>query len=138
MTTEELMIRDLVKQCNSVVEVVAIKPYSDTELVLKDGNRLYDAHIGDIDPIPLTEEIILKNGGEDVTNVYGNPESGFSRIYSIGNVMLGDMGEFGIAWLIEYHDSDHGTMFETVSFVHHVHQMQHIFTMTGIRKKLVV
>ena len=68
MKVEDLMINDFVWYNGRNLKVAAIPNEIDTVILYELGTIGYEVGISDIKPIPITKEILEKNGFEEVTS----------------------------------------------------------------------
>lgn len=123
MKASELMIGDyvLVKPSKMIIKIVAVQYkkvayYSYT-------NRLIWVGEGLLEPIPLTSEILKKNGFEEWDGWY---------VYSIDNVAV------EIAWagtILEIGGECSNLELPTVIYVY---QLQHALRLCGIDKEIII
>jgi hypothetical protein len=94
------------------------------------GEEYYDGEIGDVQPIPLTPEILEKNGF-----VKGEIYEGYSSIvFTNGNI--------SISWFksaMWYRLRIYNALGDTElcsAIVHNVHQLQHALRLAGLGKEI--
>lgn len=110
MTREELMINDIVfVYTNSPVKVCAI----GQDIVVKGVFGVGALDPNELNPIPLTEEILVKNGWRKHIMLYKNE-------------WYGDIGLF----------EEHGKFYYMDFKFEYVHQLQHALRLIGIEKEI--
>lgn len=125
MEAKELMIGDWVynthnRQNEQVAEI-------GSGLVMLAYNDLYE--YDEIEPIPITKEILEKNGfKEDDDGVYGDSNSYFIPTYQSGF----DIG----TW--ETHIEPTEGIGDFSGNLKYVHQLQHALKLCGIKKEIVL
>lgn len=131
LTAKDLMIGDWVLCVDSThksktyAQIDAIEEGQTCILVRKD-NRNWFLDIGFIEPIPLTAEILEKNGWYIPTNScwWHNNEIDF---YLVGYTN----GDFGI-----YTDGD--SEFSDLCRINHVHELQNLYRICRFNKEIVL
>ena len=125
--TEQLMIGDWVMNTHNQ------KPEQVCEIlermVMLDYNDLYD--YDEIEPIPLTEEILRKNGWE-----YNDEDAKFfPQTWVGGGLMLqgADDGGYRIVVTSDYDDEDTN---DTPFILHYVHELQHALRLRRIEREM--
>ena len=149
MKAEDLMIGDYcrvwyeglcIKNKGTIVKVLGI----DAEKSLKEKSLVGCAHChpldGDqfdggiwceyLDPIPLTAEILEKNGFESDTNMFGLCYYELSKSYIIDN--RGDRFCF-----VKRFPGLRDSTFHVID-VKYVHELQHVLRLCGISKEIVL
>lgn len=121
MRASELRISNLISSNGVECKVLAL---------LTDGNILTDkgsGHLSEFEPIPLTEEWLIKLGGERQDNKY--------MIFFVGNMCVSLQAE-GNLWIElpwDAKDKEEGII------IKYVHQLQNLyFALTGKELKTVV
>lgn len=125
MKTTDLMIGDFVL-CNELpLRVGAIR---QDEIGFFDNDyKIYwcsDDEFDRIDPIPLTEEILVKNGWDFTKRKYGvhcKEDTNYDALLS--------KDDDGFYWSI------FGGEYEILK-IHYVHQLQHLLRLVGIQKDI--
>lgn len=148
MKAEELMIGDLVLQCelNAPVKVHSImRYYADENVYFYHETREYISNISKLEPIPLTEEILHKNGFKnDVLaqkSIIAEGASNFSVILisEDNRITINNIEEYLNSfnkWYIHIDTEDMRTL--CVAEITYVHELQHILKLCGIKKEIIV
>ena len=122
MKCEDLMIGDLVYHHNEVVRITGI----GQNLVTYIYYHYVDCEVSEIEPIPLTAEILEKNGFKL------NPQGS----YSIGRHVSIDLIRDGRYF------ADMNTDNDAPSFLRqcgkYVHELQHALRLCGIEKEIII
>lgn len=146
MKETELMIGDyLYWGKDKVVKVQMLRKYGDNfgvDAIYNDSVNLYfctnnddiySYNIDELKPIPLTPEILEKNGW-----VYNNEdEKFFPQTWVGGGLMLQSAGDCGYCIVVtsDYDDEDtNGTPF----IILYVHELQHALRLSGIKKEIEI
>ena len=120
METKELMIGDWVKNCYG--EKKRVEQILSSRVMLAYNDVYY---IGGIEPIPLTEKILKKNGFSKLDNIgtyfHGILED--SRYYEIEINLINNM-----LWI--------NRMWFKANNIHYVHELQHALRMCKIEKEI--
>ena len=129
MKAEELMIDDWVynNESNQYQRVWLL----DYDNVILDGYYSYD--YDDIEPIPLTPEILKKNGW-----TYNDEDEKFSpQTWVDGGLMLQDADDGGYRIVVtsDYDDEDTNN---TPFVILYVHELQHALKLRRIEKEIVL
>lgn len=117
----KLMYGDFVKYEGNILEVIGIS--LDNIRLKNEEEEEYDINIKDLDPIPLTQEILDKNS----ISVYHKTES--IVYYGMGN----DNVEF-----IIFADTALDKFTQDGIMLKWVHQLQHIFDLRGVNKVVLL
>ena len=133
MKSEELMIGDWVKFDEDICLVDEVRldgtvvlTSMNTDLTSVDGSQVEDE---EIEPIPLTREILEKNGFE--FEQHGSLEVAIFAILKIENrhsITLEYIGWSDGRWAIHEHRL----------VIKHVHELQHVLRLCGINKKIEI
>ncbi len=123
MKVTELKIGDLVLYQSEVAEVDCVR---STNIMVYLESGYWDAYEDDIAPIPLTEEILEKNGWKKQCSNLDMPG------WSNNHVKLYPQDKkFGGGFSFFYSGN-------SVQYVHHVHQLQHILWALGLDDNLKI
>jgi hypothetical protein len=122
MKANELMVGDLVLHDGKVIRVDAVHKRKIGYHKTKD--KLTWLFSGQFEPIPLTPEILEKNG---LTNDYHG--SYFEEDEHISLEI--SSSEYGIYWTINFHEYN-------ILKLEYVHELQHALKLCGINKEIVV
>lgn len=137
MKTNELMIGDFVLDGNDYAQVTSITCDGNIETTHNEHSN-----IELIEPIPLTPEILEKNGwvrtkycyGRDCIEIHGADE----LPEGVDNAL--SMARWSIDKNYQYHFLDlymwKGSVMQ--HNVHYVHQLQHAFRIFGIEKEIIL
>ena len=134
MKATDLMIGDWVLQCelNTPVKVQSIMcHYADEDVYFYHETSEYISNVSKLEPIPLTPEILEKNGFKSNYNEEFTIDDKYSIYMSILNpqytatprVTTGDI-----------EDGDGGIYFN----LSYVHELQHCLKLCGIEKEIVL
>lgn len=129
MDCKDLMIYDFVKHDGTIKIVDAVYLYS---VSVHDPSEPWGVakselvSVDDIEPIPLTEEILVKNGWDFTKS--GN--SVYCKEDTNGDVEL-SKDEYGFYWSI---NSDEYVILR----IDYVHTLQHLLRLCGIDKELTI
>lgn len=129
MKANELMIDDWV--CNHESNQYQRVWLLDYDNVILDGYYSYD--YDDIEPIPLTPEILEKNGW-----TYNDEDEKFSpQTWVGGGLMLQGAGDCGYRIVVtsDYDDEDTNN---TPFVICYVHELQHALKLRRIKKEIVL
>jgi len=142
MKAQELMIGDLVKFPGWTVDKVVDMPYVEGKGLCASfaaSTTLFPFSIVDIEPIPLTPEILEKNGF-----TYCKSDGGFylPTTISYGNWDV-DVILFNVTDEYRNNQLHIGTPDDSITFLHlmecnHVHELQHALRLCGIEKEIVL
>ena len=130
MDCKDLMIGDWFKSVdyNSPFRITAI--YDDVVQTQADyqseidGNWYSEVEIKDLVPIPLTEDILVKNGFDK------DERSKYFHVYTLN---IKGSYDFDICW-----SSVNGFNYEGDFMLTYVHQLQHLLRLCGIEKELTI
>ena len=137
MKVEELMIGDLVYYSYPnpfVTKVIDVCSHGEEHFIrckrdekdnLYKQDQLEDFNVGILKPIPLTPEILEKNG-------FKKPENNCN--YIIHNTLI--FNDFTLA-LCTY-DYNSITPYNHICYCRYVHELQHVLKLCGINKKIIV
>ena len=135
MTANELMIGDYVIRKNVPNEILIVNAIDSIRGIVYldlDGLGITEK-IENIKPIPLTPEILEKNGW-----VYNNEdEKFFPQTWVGGGLKLQGADDCGYCIVVtsDYDDEDtNGTPF----IIFYVHQLQHALRLCGIIKEIII
>lgn len=122
MKATDLMIGDWVRQYSE---------YGDgTSEVIQMGYIRKDYNYTDLEPIPLTPEILEKNAD----NVYKRCENGYS-LFGIGkypnSIEVAIYPKGGVEWTINGNEY-------AIADLMYVHELQHALKLCGIEKEIVL
>lgn len=141
MEATDLMIGDWVLYENDYGKVWCLEEASDlVGLDLSDNMSTQDAHFEDIFPIPLTPEILEKNGFEKVLDedgtecyrYYNRAADGYIKI----SLYNGGDGDWSIE-IVNYEKFDNNEIVYNNNFIFlKVHQLQHALRLCGITKEI--
>lgn len=121
MTREELMINDIVfDYTNSPVKVCAV----GQDIVVKKGFGVGALDPNELSPIPLTEDILVKNGWDFTKSDY----SVYCKEDTNGDVEL-SKDKYGFYWSINCDEY-------IILRIDYVHQLQHLLRLCGIEKEI--
>lgn len=124
MKIKELSIGDWVRHTFYEENVQIVRIYGDSERVLAERGKLsISCHLNHFEPIPLTPEILEKNG---FAEVWGDFVATHNGIYI--NVEMQE-NRFGL----EVSESGHIII---ACDVQHVHQLQRAMNLAGIEKEI--
>jgi hypothetical protein len=127
MISEELMVGDYVgrKMADGSLQITKVRAIlnSIVELDLLDG-RLVQCYVKDISPIPLTKEILVKNGC-DFESIFGYFKEDKHYILEI------TVDRMGIWWTINA--DEYGIL-----KLQYVHELQHALKLCRIDKEIVL
>jgi len=130
MKAEELMIDDWVYNHESKqYQRVWLLDYDDVILI----NGYYSYGYDDIEPIPLTPEILEKNGW-----TYNNEDEKFApQTWVGGGLMLQGADDCGYCIVVtsDYDDEDTNS---TPFVILYVHELQHALKLRRIKKEIVL
>jgi len=128
MTREELMINDIVfDYTNSPVKVCAV----GQDIVVKNVFGVGVLDPNELNPIPLTEEILVNNGfvGVPLTDSYElNTDYYEIEVWNYSDGL----------WVVNVHWIEFPSTPESKATVSYVHELQHLFHLCGIEKELVI
>lgn len=119
MNCKELMVGDWVNVNGLNLKVGAI--HADEIGVVDPDYKIYwcsDDEFDRIDPIPLTEEILVKNGFGMVNNQY-----------FFGQVEIKELRD---CWVVTINKKDADIDIN----IHYVHELQHLLRLCGIEKEI--
>lgn len=133
MKANELMIGDWVNTSDGISRVIYIAKYSgiytdNTNI----GEKLYSLH--EINPIPLTPEILEKNGFEKQDYQWKYRDNSCMVIICIAPLIEidGEMIDDNLANVML-----HGALFDIdITFDGYVHELQHALKLCGIEKEI--
>lgn len=126
MKREELMINDIVfDYTNSPVKVCAV----GQDIVVKNSFGVGSLEPNELSPIPLTGEILMKNGfvGVELTDSYElNTDYYEIEVWNYSDGL----------WVVNVHWIEFSSTPESKATVSYVHQLQHLLRLCGIEKKI--
>lgn len=135
MKTEELMIGDwvLVKELDPYNLTNVISEYQH-QLRLKDFAEMYNAgEYKKYEPIPLTKEILEKNGFTSVEDRYNH-----KKYFLLGkNEYNCDVYWEGLTILLVEEDYE-PTTYAYICDAEYVHELQHVLKLCNIKKEIVL
>lgn len=120
MKNEELMIGDWVSVSGTNMQVAALGRTKAG--FLDEKSEMFFHEYDNIHPIPLTDEILEKNGFEYMIDEYG--------CWMMGKVELLEREPYNGLFEVEIHISK-----ETI-FLHYVHKLQHALRLCGIERRI--
>ena len=133
MKTTELMIGDLVLVLGELGKVIEIREHS----VLLQGRNFYFGE-EDIEPIPLTVEILEKNGCRKWT--WHNYPHENVVTYAIGDGFQVEVTKKHGFWLVDNcsDSGDYGYESNWIADVNYVHKLQHLIRDLEIEKEIII
>ena len=133
MKTTELMLGDLVLVLGELGKVIEIHEHS----VLLQGRNFYFGE-EDIEPIPLTVEILEKNGCRKWT--WHNYPHENVVTYAIGDGFQVEVTKKDGFWLVDNcsDSGDYGYESNWIANVNYVHKLQHLIKDLEIEKEIVI
>lgn len=139
MEIRNLMIGDWVI-CNDLkMQVAAI---GETVGFLDCYNQVYWAYEGfdRIEPIPLTEQILVKNGFEYAFNEVSKMQNKQLLVANIGSHYIEvHLDKKNVAIWCDYDENGDGVCSDIlIDLPHHVHNFQHLLRLCGIEKELTI
>lgn len=128
---KDLMIGDWVSQCelNVPVKVQSImRHYGDENVYFYHDAREYISNVSKLNPIPLTEEILEKNGFGFIDTSNDEYSSVWTGWWILDGLELGccDNSKFPVFFNIS----------DTNVKVNYVHELQHALRLCGIEKEI--
>ena len=121
---EELMIGDWVLDCTQNAQVTGI---TCDGIIETTANAISNIEL--LEPIPITPEILEKNGFESVKNIFG-----FKTYKLNDDFILEDRGEKKCLCRSCYKIQPSSTFW--VCNIEHVHELQHVLKLCGISKNI--
>ena len=137
MTREELMINDIVfDYTNSPVKVFAI----GQDIVVKDVFGVGALDPNELNPIPLAEEILVKNGFEYAYNEASEMQNKQLLVANIGNHYIEiRLDKRNVAIWYDYDENVNDVYSDIlIDLPLHVHNFQHLLRLCGIEKELTI
>ena len=132
MRVTDLMVGDWVNVNGLNLKVGAI--HADEIGVFDPDYKIYwcsDDGLDRIDPIPLTEEILVKNGfvGVELTDSYElNTDYYEIEVWNYSDGL----------WVVNVHWIELSSTPESKATVSYVHQLQHLLRLCGIEKEILI
>lgn len=118
MKAEELIIGDLVLYFGKVFSILKVDP--ETELsIIEDAHHFEEANINDLNTIPLTPNILEKNGWKKD-----------DRGYSFRDIIFLNKDDFG-GWVVSISD-------DYILTIASIHQLQHLLFGLGLNSQMEV
>lgn len=105
-----------------------------------DGNWYSEVEIKDLVPIPLTEDILEKNGFEYAYNEVSEMHNKQLLVANIGGHYIEvRLDKKNVAIWYDYDENGDGVYSDVlIDLPHHVHKFQHLLRLCGIEKELVI
>lgn len=134
MKANELMIFDLVrrKKDNRTMIVVEIG-YDEYIGAITTDDRYYgdfeDYHETQVEPIPLTPEILEKNFGSALNGCYFEGDEFYE-------LMIHEVNDG--TWIIKHDNIEFSNIPRQQVMVSYVHELQHALRLCGIKKEIVI
>lgn len=102
-----------------------------------DGNWYSEAEIKDLVPIPLTEDILVKNGFEYAYNEVSKMQNKQLLVANIGDHYIEiRLDKRNVAIWYDYDEDGDGVYSDVlIDLPHHVHNFQHLLRLCGIEKE---
>lgn len=130
MKATDLMVGDWVKYTLTgiparVAGIIKTSKESNIYAYVGTGNRLQGINERDFEPIPITEDFLLKNGFCSKHN----------DLYYLGSGWYLDVEGSAIG---EFNDAYESPQFIEQFTVKYVHELQHILRLTGIEKEVIL
>jgi len=123
MKREELMINDMVfDYTNSPVKVCAV----GQDIVVKNSFRIGSLEPNELSPIPLTEEILVKNGWD-----FRDRQYAIECEEDVQGIVELSRDKDGYYWSINWDEYQ-------IIRIHYVHELQHILRLCGIDKEISI
>ncbi len=132
MNIKELSIGDWVRHTFYEENVRIARIDGDSERVLAERGKLsISCHLNHFEPIPLTPEILEKNGWKEYSDYH--------------NSWKFDVADYTSVWMFK---NSHDWTFQVMhwglgynrctakAYIHHVHQLQHALRLAGIDKEI--
>ena len=139
MDCKDLMVGDWLS-CNDLKRQVAA--IGETVGFLDCNNQVYWAYEGfdRIDPIPLTEDILEKNGFEYAYNEVSEMHNKQLLVANIGGHYIEvRLDKKNVAIWYDYDENGDGVYSDVlIDLPHHVHNFQHLLRLCGIEKELTI
>lgn len=105
-----------------------------------EGGGLNTAHCNQLYPIPLTEEILVKNGFEYAYNEVSEMHNKQLFVANIGGHYIEvRLDKKNVAIWYDYDENGDGVYSDVlIDLPHHVHNFQHLLRLCGIEKELTI
>ena len=129
MKIEELCIGDLVLVHKPTCKGHRVDYINEMEEGIGADGEIYD--VCDIKPIPLTPEILEKNGFEKEI-ISGD------TYFTLDDIVLENNYEFGIYFGRFYRASEDGFVFVDTIAIKYVYQLQHLLRLCGVDKEIKI
>ena len=136
MKAEDLMIGDWVKFPIGFEKIVEISYVQGVGYCVwfPVSATLFPCKVEDVEPIPITPEILLDNGFEQNEAAGCCDDFYFSDDYfDLYVVMLSDS-----IWKVTYSSCEMSTIPYSCNTVCHVHELQHVLKLYGVDKEIVI
>lgn len=131
MRIEELSVGDFIFFTDGDCVVSVQEIYSDAQLLVSDGDSISEpVHITHLIPIPITPEILKKNGLEYEYD--GND----AIIFLCCDMFWARLCVGDTFWQVGIHSEDR--LDAVVCNVNYTHQLQHALRLAGVGKEIVV
>lgn len=138
MKTSELMIGDLLYLNRRPVRVDAIGFNGSISYSEKGG--FGGIGVDKLSPIPITEEILVKNGFEYAYNEASEMRNKQLLVANIGGHYIEvRLDKKNVAIWYDYDENGDGVYSDVlIDLPHHVHNFQHLLRLCGIEKELTI
>ena len=139
MKASDLMICDYITHKDNVIQVTAIDDFSGIvsgRIISYRGD--YSCFITEVNPIPLTEEILGKNGFEYAYNEASEMQNKQLLVANIsGHYIEVRLDKKNIAIWYDYDENESGFYSDVfLELPRTVHQLQHLLRLCGIEKEI--
>jgi hypothetical protein len=126
MKATDLMISDYISYKGQIIKIVSITKKKVGYHIKDNECRMHYARLCECNPIPLTPEILEKNGWKSMKNGSGD--------FILAKPMVGNSAT--ITKTINGYEMSHGA-FNGLG-IHYIHELQHAFSLVGINKDLIL
>lgn len=133
MEIKDLQIRDWVMFPHGIDKIVDLTYIEGKGLCssFAASATLFPVPIEQIKPIPLTPEILEKNGFEKEI-VSGD------TFFTLDDIVLENNHEFGFDFGRFYRDSEDGFVFVGIITIKYIHELQNTLRLCGIEKEITI
>ena len=132
MKIEELSIGDFLLFTDGDCAVRVEELYNDAQLLISDGDSISEpVHLTHLHPIPLTPEILEKNGWSEFSDYHNSWKLDIAsdkRVWMFKNSH--DWTFQVMNWGLGYNHS------VAKAYIKHIHELQHALRLAGIEKEI--
>lgn len=138
ISVADIMVGDYLQNTNgNIGKVIGIQPYNQapSEIIMSYNGGTCFSDPKMLQPIPITPEILEKNGFKKVGSYFIKEESYFIIEDDYYDVSIREITDS--IWRVRYCNTEF-PVFDGVLHIAFIHELQHAFRLFGIEKEIVL